>query len=210
MPQQQRHGGVHGNGFCRLLRLANGFASVERIVCICGARSLHLWCAQLASVERIVCSCGTRSLHLHSTRCFRLLHLVNGAQYRQLFIARCASGCTDVEKCACVCGAHCEPIREPASLLACGELNWCARSIASGAGSRCNGTASLCAVVAVGHSVAVRQRIALTGRNCETGVLGNQQLALADLPCSCNGRAIAPCGGAMRCAARSSCQRQHA
>ena len=38
----------------------------------------------------------------------------------------------------------------------------------------------------------------------------NQRLALADLQCSCNGRAIAPCGGAMRCAARSSCQRQHA
>ena len=40
--------------------------------------------------------------------------------------------------------------------------------------------------------------------------LENQRLALADLQCSCNGRAIVPCSGEMRCTARSLCRRQHA
>ena len=126
---------------------SESFAVVVRAVCICGVNLLHLWCAQFASVERIVCSCGTSSLHLHSTRCFRLLHLVNGAQCRQLFVARCAGSCSDSRGTARVsCAAHCEPIWGPVSLLACGDLNWCTRGVESSVRIRCLGMSSLCIV----------------------------------------------------------------
>ena len=85
----------------------DSLASVERPV-------LHLWREQFASTQRY--------RGAHSNRCFRLLHLVNGAQCRQLFVVKCAGGYSDVGKDARVyCVASCEPIREPASLLACRE-----------------------------------------------------------------------------------------
>ena len=66
----------------------DSLASVERPV-------LHLWREQIASTQRY--------RGAHSNRCFRLLHLVNGAQCRQLFVVKCAGGCSDAGRRMRVC-----------------------------------------------------------------------------------------------------------
>ena len=102
-----------------------------------------------ASAARTVCRKLMTQRHggVPSDSFVSLLHLVNGAQYRQLFVVKCAGGFSDAGREMRVsCAAPCEPVWGPVSLLLCGDLNWCTRGVESSVRIRCIGTSSLCAV----------------------------------------------------------------